>query len=744
METTNTIMTDILVIGTVRGENSLDAILMRKNNRLKIKTLEKAMDFRDDILMKPPALILFDSGSDADEKSEIYRKLKSDPAAKHIPVVAVLPEGSSENDKRAILKAGVEAFFVRPIDEDQLSAFVMMTLRLTESQEKRASDELEEKLRRTESELKKKELFYHALFETKEYLFFTCDENARILSANQRGAAIFGFTPDTIVGRSFFDLRPDRAGIYRDIKDRVLANYETVQIETLYSSPDGDKWLLVTVSPIKLLDETRFQIVSQDITGKKLAEDKVQETLRLLRETQRIGRLGGWEYDVETGTNSWTEEIYNICGASDDFDLRDLTEITGFFHPDDREFVSKAFFAAVEAGIPFDLQARLTRLDGREIWARAIGRPVVIDGHVRKVQGNLVDITDYKKVETTLRQNEIIFEAFLENTPVYTFFKDNEIRSLRLSRSYEKMLGMPLEKAIGKTMDELFPSELSRSMIADDKRTLEERRTTNVVEEFNGRIYETLKFPIFVEGQAPMLAGFTVDITERKEAEEKLVAALNEKAVLLQELYHRTRNNMQVIGSLVALHAARSDDLETRKVLTDIENRIRSMALVHQKLYQSNDLSRINLKEYVVELAELLFQSLRDGHGKIVLDSNMEDIHVLIDVAVPCGLILNELLTNSIKYAFPDGREGRIRIQAERTGQGEITIRYGDTGVGLPPGFDYRQSNSLGLYTVVSIVEHQLGGDVVFGTDGGMSCTIRIRDDVYQDRIRDRQKTNGG
>jgi two-component system cell cycle sensor histidine kinase/response regulator CckA len=121
-----------------------------------------------------------------------------------------------------------------------------------------------------------------------------------------------------------------------------------------------------------------------------------------------------------------------------------------------------------------------------------------------------------------LQESETIFSSFLEHSPIYIFFKDQNVRALRLSKNYERMLGIPVSEALGKTMDELFPSELAKSMVADDLRILSEGRQVDVVEEFNGRIYETTKFPVFKDGKPEMLAGFTIDITDRRRAEEAL------------------------------------------------------------------------------------------------------------------------------------------------------------------------------------------------------------------------------
>lgn len=144
------------------------------------------------------------------------------------------------------------------------------------------------------------------------------------------------------------------------------------------------------------------------------------------------------------------------------------------------------------------------------------------DGKAYAVQTVSIDVTDRKKAENELKENQEIFNRFMEHNPIYVFFKDENIRSIHLSKNYEKMLGMPLEKILGKTMDEIFPSDLAKSMISDDKHILEERKLITVVEELNGRFYETIKFPIMFDGKPKYLAGYTMDITEQKKTKEKL------------------------------------------------------------------------------------------------------------------------------------------------------------------------------------------------------------------------------
>jgi two-component sensor histidine kinase len=199
-------------------------------------------------------------------------------------------------------------------------------------------------------------------------------------------------------------------------------------------------------------------------------------------------------------------------------------------------------------------------------------------------------------------------------------------------------------------------------------------------------------------------------------------------------MYHRTNNNMQV-SALLDIQASDSSDSNLKEAFADINNRIRAMGLVHQKLYEAHDLSHINLKEYISDLVHLLMTSHSISPGKPTFTSEMEDILVLIDTAIPCGLILNELISNAFKHAFPAGREGTICIHLGRSESGEIHLRFADDGVGVPPGFDFRRDGHLGLQNVFALTENQLRGQVTFESPPGLVCQICFRDDIYRPRV---------
>lgn len=214
-------------------------------------------------------------------------------------------------------------------------------------------------------------------------------------------------------------------------------------------------------------------------------------------------------------------------------------------------------------------------------------------------------------------------------------------------------------------------------------------------------------------GTAVRMIGLNWDITEVRQAEETVRLSLLEKETLLRELYHRTKNNMQVISSLLNLQAASLGDPALRQLFADARSRIQAMSLVHEKLYQSHDLSKLDLGLYIGELAESIMKSYKTAEGQITLTLDLEACAASIDFATPLGLIINELMSNSLKYAFPDGRPGSVCINLFRDGVGGITVLYQDNGAGLPEPAELCRAKTLGLQLVCGLVETQLKGLLV-------------------------------
>jgi len=228
-----------------------------------------------------------------------------------------------------------------------------------------------------------------------------------------------------------------------------------------------------------------------------------------------------------------------------------------------------------------------------------------------------------------------------------------------------------------------------------------------------------IRFPRKKEDFKSIIVSF-MDITKLKETEALLKNALEDKKILLKELHHRTKNNMQMIGSLLTLKSGYTDNSKVIEIFEDMKNRINSMSIIHEKLYQSDSLHSIQLNEYIEDIIATLKNSYLVSGSEITIDSNMKDVMVPIDKAIPMGIILNELLANVFKYAFPGGRPGKVKISLKKTGN-MLNFRLMDNGVGVPEGFDFRKYDSLGMKLVFAIAEDQLGGRIRYTSKRGIS-----------------------
>jgi PAS domain S-box-containing protein len=215
------------------------------------------------------------------------------------------------------------------------------------------------------------------------------------------------------------------------------------------------------------------------------------------------------------------------------------------------------------------------------------------------------------------------------------------------------------------------------------------------------------------------------DIAERRANEEQIKASLHEKEVMLKEIHHRVKNNLQVISSLLSIQSTTLADPRDAKHFQESRDRIRTMALVHEKLYQSDDIAVVDFGPYVERLTAQLFRSYTGSGGRVSLYVDVRDIGLGPDQAVPCGLIINELVTNALKYAFRDGRNGTITVSMrQESDYNELVVS--DDGVGMPADFNLEETESLGLQ-LVNMLTNQLEGTVIMNVSHGTKFTIRFR-----------------
>jgi two-component sensor histidine kinase/CheY-like chemotaxis protein len=211
----------------------------------------------------------------------------------------------------------------------------------------------------------------------------------------------------------------------------------------------------------------------------------------------------------------------------------------------------------------------------------------------------------------------------------------------------------------------------------------------------------------------------------RQIAESNLKKSLEEKEVLLKEVHHRVKNNMQIISSILKMQERLIDDPKLKSVLGESQNRIRSMALIHENLYRNESLANIQFKNYAQSLINTISRSYFDQQGKVTFHFNIDDVFLPIDVGIPCGLIINELISNAFKHAFPDRENGNININLEHTGNGAYVLSVSDDGIGIDPSFDPESANSLGMKIVFKLIQ-QIEGELTYDFSSGTKYLIKF------------------
>jgi PAS domain S-box-containing protein len=331
-------------------------------------------------------------------------------------------------------------------------------------------------------------------------------------------------------------------------------------------------------------------------------------------------------------------------------------------------------------------------------------------------------------------QSEARLRMLTTQMPAVLWTTDTDLR-------FTSSLGMGLtalalrpNEVLGKTLFEYFQTEAPDFLpIAAHYRALQGISVTYETQ-WNGRLFDSKVEPLHdADGNVIGVIGIALDITERKQVEERVKVSLQEKEKLLKEIHNRVKNNLQVISSLLNLQAGYIKDEYARARFNESRDRLKAMVLIHEKLYQSEDLTSIDFGSFIRHLAVHLFRSHQVNANDIALhlDVPQSGISLDIDRAMPCGLIINELVANSLQYAFPknaawNGATGEIRIAFHEDERKQITITVSDNGVGLPPDLNFRRTESLG-FQLINTLADQIQGAISLDRNGGTKFTIAFQ-----------------
>jgi PAS domain S-box-containing protein len=321
-----------------------------------------------------------------------------------------------------------------------------------------------------------------------------------------------------------------------------------------------------------------------------------------------------------------------------------------------------------------------------------------------------------RRAEQALRASDVRFSSFMNNSPALAFIKDQDGRIIYINNTCEQIWGMTLSDCFGKTNHQIWPAEVAGRLLVNDTGVIERDESSQLVEELSlrsGRTAQmlTFRFP-FADGDGRrLLGGVSIEISELVQTQEALSSALATKELLLREVHHRVKNNLQIISSLLSMGAESLQDSAAARALHDSQERVQCMALIHERLHWDDEPDRLDFREYAAKLARDLFYSYGVNSERIGLRLELEPVSLGLNQAIPCGLILNELLTNSLKYAFPNERAGEILVQLSCAEDETVKLTVADDGLGLPAHFDWKESQTLGL-RIMNILGRQLDGAI--------------------------------
>ncbi|WP_442939572.1 PAS domain S-box protein [Nostoc sp.] len=534
---------------------------------------------------------------------------------------------------------------------------------------------------------------------------------------------------------------------------------------------------LALPSPAQL-EAANYQL-AKEIAERIRAEEVLRESEQRWQLALRGNNDGIWDWNVKTNEIFFSARWKEMLGYEDYEISNHLNERITRVHPDDLNWVTQAVQDHFAQKTPFYItEHQVLCKDGTYKWILDRGQALWDeDGKVVRMVGSHTDITERKQAEEAvsnllnqlenmveertaeltrinkslqaeiterhrigeaLRESEQRFRATFHQAAVGIAHVAIDGRWLLVNQRLCDILGYTPEELQFLTFQDItHPDDINADLKYFDQIIADNIQTYSIEKRYfhkdNSIVWVNLTVSLVREpsGEPIYFISVVEDISERQAAlrdrkqwEEQIQASLLEKEVLLKEIYHRVKNNLQVISSLLSLQSAYIKDEHDLVIFKQSQQRIASMALVHEKLYQSQDLARINFGEYIRDLVTDLFTAYEVNEDAIALNINIDDgVFLGLDTAIPCSLIIHELVSNSLKYAFPSGRDGTIYIEIHQNQERHVTLVVGDDGIGLPPNFSFKNIASLGWQLVDALI-NQISGNINIQGARGVECQV--------------------
>lgn len=566
-------------------------------------------------------------------------------------------------------------------------------------------------------ELEKEKLRSRELFDNAPTGMCILGAGQVLLRVNRVICEMLGYTELELVGTTLANhTHPQHLTANIDLEKRFQGGQPgTYDVEKRCLRKDGTEiWVHVSAKPISDPERNTqllFAVV-QDISARKRADCEASKRERKLGAIMEV--VPGC-IKIVNAEGIITE--ISSTGASM-LDAESADHIVGRRAQD---FVSlpyrepfKQYARRVIDGHNGSFEFQAVTLKGRTLWLET--RAIALRDQNLAFTGLLAsthDVSARKQNEEAQRKQIAAIESAMDGMALL----DRDSKYVYLNSAHVKLFGYDdAAQLIGRTWCDLYSQDeiirIEREVLPELTRTGHWEGEATGLRRDGTQFHEGLSVTLLEGGGMVCVCR---DISEKKRAQEQLIASLEEKEALLQEVYHRVKNNLQVVSSLLNLQSGYVQDPATQKMLQDSQTRLRAMSLIHETLYRSKDLSQVDFVEYATKLIEYIVYANDLNSRSIALLANIAPVHLSVDTAVACGLILNELVSNCLKHAFPGKTSGTVKVALERWTESRLCLTVSDDGCGLPAGFNQKSLGSLGIRIVRTLCA-QLSGEIKFIT----------------------------